>query len=1035
MIPSSPAFRTLKRPRSQPRIHRGDVSSSATSSSDEGDGDMTPKRAATAMATPKRKVVGSMLPVSTGARTRKIQEIQYKGLSVMSPSTGLKPRVKIGDVKDDKVNVCVRVKPTQSSFSKTAYNLTSNSLTLTESHPNVIRRGGKAMGREDEYIYMFDNLIEHPSTTEELYRSNVSPLVDKAMSGFNATVFAYGQTGSGKSYTMTGVPTELGIIPCAVDGVFDAINEELDRAYLLRVSYVEIYNETLRDLLDFDGRSGKPVISSSKGQVYVEPLIEKVVSTPHEIMELLERGNASRKVGQTDWNERSSRSHSVFTITIESRPQTGAGDVRRSRLSLIDLAGSEKAVSDTQRRSEGKHINQSLLALREVINKLSDKKRPHIPYRDSKLTHLLENALGGESNICVICTISADQEHASETLETLKFAGRCSQVETKAKKNILMSDEKALIRAKDKEIEDLKRRLEEVMNDSVSRIATSDGSSQSAIGAELAESVAAMEARKAKLAEQLAKLNAQILTSEAHQPQTVPQRRRISDNYKHLMSPRQGTHDRRAVSSMIRVPEEGEGLISFNANTDPFDVEKTVATLRRTLVVKEGELATVQTQLETLSRSVEEAANKIQTLELQIRDLTDENTALTKANAYLGSELDTRLRDSHEQLETSRNDLLNKVNEKVARIEELEMIISELRSSRQQLVMADQDEIEKLQRRLNAVQSEAESMKADHAAHLANLNQEIADRLEKSRVAHEAATAQALDTEARLTSARGDYDRLGSDYKTLELRAAESQTKYDALRERYDQEIEVLQLRIVEKDEQLKTDSKTISNLTLDNAGLQRALDKAREETLQARRGHLSSASEPRLANLDLIESLRTQAIRQTSTGNEDNRLRTMEREEIDRLEKIVELQKGLIDEQREKIKYWADAMEKQKKIVEMLTGEEIDTSTFKSITSPSSRSTKGSGGGLKSSLPSTFTAFNLALPSAPTPLPAHPAQQSNSSARKGRRITIEHDIETLGESHKVNMTKSRFDIPGELPPSPSKPSLYTTPSKLRRMG
>lgn len=169
-------------------------------------------------------------------------------------------------------------------------------------------------------------------------------------------------------------------------------------------------------------------------------MVEEIVSTPKDVVDLLDKGNTNRKTGATDWNERSSRSHAVFTIVIESRPRESEGEdeIRVSRLTLIDLAGSEKAVSDIERRGEGKHINQSLLALREVVHKLTEKgKRGHIPYRNSKLTHLLENVLGGDSNICVICTMSADEQHCPETLETLKFAGRCSQVETKAQKNIV----------------------------------------------------------------------------------------------------------------------------------------------------------------------------------------------------------------------------------------------------------------------------------------------------------------------------------------------------------------------------------------------------------------------------------------------------------------------------------------------------------------------------------------------------------------------------------------------------------------------
>ena len=426
-----------------------------------------------------------------------------------------------------------------------------------------------------------------------------------------------------------------------------------------------------------------------------------------------------------------------------------------------------------------------------------------------------------------------------------------------------------------------------------------------------------MEARKAKLAQQLAKLNAEILTSELHAPQ-LPKRRRISDNYRHLMSPKQGTHDRRAVSSMVRVPEDVE-MMSSNAEADvgltsrhllilqPFDNEKTIATLRRTLVAKEEELASIRNELVALSKALAEVKNQLQAQDKRSSDLSADNDSLTKANQRLQVEIDTRLRDSHEQMESSRAHLLSTVTEKVAKIEELEKVIGELRSSREQLVMDDQDEIEKLKREVEAVQKAMETLRSDHAAHVERLNKEIAERLEKSQASGETASARALDMEARLTAARGDYDRLGLDYKALEKRSEEDRAARDAVFQELVADRDGLKSMVLRKDEDLKTAQETITNLTIDNAGLRRELDRAKEEAMQARRGHLSSASEPRLANLDLMDTLRTQAIRNTSTGSEDRRLKTMERDEIERLEKIVELQKGMIDEQREKIKYWAD--------------------------------------------------------------------------------------------------------------------------------
>ncbi|OWZ51163.1 centromeric protein E [Cryptococcus neoformans c45] len=769
MAPSTTSPSKLPKSRSKNRIHRGDVESTESSDSEE-----IPRNHA---GTPKRKVINTgPVSMSSNNKAKKREtlaerlaaaaagNVNAKVKNSSSVNDGLKAsnstsalttasastsaiaqtppaqarttmlipstmpvqrtsRPSSGSTSSDKVVVCVRIKPTQSSFSSMAYEITSTSLTLSDNHPKVKQRGGKA-GREDTYTYTFDKLLEYPSTTPELYVDKVAPLIDKAMNGFNSTVFAYGQTGSGKSFTMTGIPTELGIIPCAVDGVFDAITEEPERAFLLRVSYIEIYNETLRDLLNF--KKGplrdyeKPSIHTSKGKVYVEPLVEEIVSTPEDVMELLEKGNAQRRIGATDWNERSSRSHCVFTIVIESRPRDGDGDedIRLSRLNLIDLAGSEKAVSDSERRGEGKHINQSLLALREVINKLTEKaKASHIPYRNSKLTHLLENALGGDSNICVICTLSAEEEHCGETLETLKFAGRCSQVKTNAKKNILPASERALIRAKDQEIEELRARLMGLTNSRSSKMEPDTDQVT-----DLAESVAAMEARKAKLTAQLAKLNSEILTSELpRHPSTImgtpmsppkPKRRRISD-FSAIMSVGSdriglgmGTPkkvDRRAVSGLTRVQEEEDapgtiGRLSAGGNNGApnFDHDIALATLRKSLTQKEEELSLANRNLASaLSR-----ASQLSKRDERIAALTTELSTALKSLCALRATLqptETDLRDRDSQLEATRADLAATMEDKTTKIDELEGEVLELRKSREELVIEDEGRLQEVQ--------------------------------------------------------------------------------------------------------------------------------------------------------------------------------------------------------------------------------------------------------------------------------------------------------------------------------------------------
>lgn len=298
------------------------------------------------------------------------------------------------------------------------------------------------------------------------------------MEGYHGTVFAYGMTGTGKTFSMQGTATNPGVIPLAITDIFSYIRETPHREFLLRVSYLEIYNEKIHDLLagPIVGANGQPgaqeeikLREDSKRGVYATPLKEEIVQSPTQLLRVIARGDNARRVAGTQFNARSSRSHAVVQIVVESRERgaTGSlkdskrtpitpGGVRVSTLSLIDLAGSEKAADNKERRTEGSHINKSLLTLGTVIARLSgDKDKPtsdkdkaskekHLPYRDSKLTRLLQPALSGGSLVSILCTIqigasgsiAATATHIGETLSTLKFASR-------AKNNIVSHAKKA----------------------------------------------------------------------------------------------------------------------------------------------------------------------------------------------------------------------------------------------------------------------------------------------------------------------------------------------------------------------------------------------------------------------------------------------------------------------------------------------------------------------------------------------------------------------------------------------------------------
>ncbi|ORY94543.1 kinesin motor domain-domain-containing protein [Syncephalastrum racemosum] len=226
-----------------------------------------------------------------------------------------------------------------------------------------------------------------------------------------------------------------GVIPRAVDDVFAFIEQDLDRReYMLRVSYLEIYNEQIRDLLSCNPSHENLKVVEQDSRMVVQGLIEEKVATRAEVLAIIKRGENNRHVGATDYNAHSSRSHAIFQMVVESRSKS-RNVVRISQLNLIDLAGSEKATTDKNRLTEGRYINRSLLTLGNVIASLTNKKRrnTHVPYRDSILTRVLQTALSGNARISVICTVNPTTACKDESMNTLRFAQHAKQVQTSAK--------------------------------------------------------------------------------------------------------------------------------------------------------------------------------------------------------------------------------------------------------------------------------------------------------------------------------------------------------------------------------------------------------------------------------------------------------------------------------------------------------------------------------------------------------------------------------------------------------------------------
>ncbi|KHN98107.1 kinesin [Metarhizium album ARSEF 1941] len=293
--------------------------------------------------------------------------------------------------------------------------------------------------------FTFDRVFDMSCKQQDIFDFSIRPTVDDILNGYNGTVFAYGQTGAGKSYTMMGTNIDdeegRGVIPRIVEQIFASIMSSPSTIeYTVRVSYMEIYMERIRDLLA-PQNDNLPVHEEKNRGVYVKGLLEIYVSSVLEVYEVMRRGGNARAVAATNMNQESSRSHSIFVITVTQK-NVETGSAKSGQLFLVDLAGSEKVGktgASGQTLEEAKKINKSLSALGMVINALTDGKSSHVPYRDSKLTRILQESLGGNSRTTLIINCSPSSYNDAETLSTLRFGTRAKSIKNKAKVNAELS--------------------------------------------------------------------------------------------------------------------------------------------------------------------------------------------------------------------------------------------------------------------------------------------------------------------------------------------------------------------------------------------------------------------------------------------------------------------------------------------------------------------------------------------------------------------------------------------------------------------
>ncbi|KAJ3066811.1 Kinesin-like protein kif9 [Podochytrium sp. JEL0797] len=340
--------------------------------------------------------------------------------------------------------------------------------------------GGFINNQQENWDFKFDGIL-HNVSQEKVYDECGHGIVKAMMDGYHGTIMAYGQTGAGKTFTMTGATENYkhrGLIPRAISHVFKEVSERPQMACTIRISYLEIYNEQILDLLAgnvLDGGGVEEGVSlavvedNKSGISYVKGLSTPIANSEEEALNLLFEGETNRSIAQHQLNKLSTRSHCIFTVYLEARSRVESLErVVSSKLNLVDLAGSER-ISKTHTvgvsLKEAMYINKSLTFLEQVILALSQKKpRTHIPYRQSKLTHVLRTSLGGSCNTLLIANIWGESLHIEETISTLRFATRMMCVANTPVVNVQV-DPAAVIRRLEREVRELKQEL--AMHDSL----------------------------------------------------------------------------------------------------------------------------------------------------------------------------------------------------------------------------------------------------------------------------------------------------------------------------------------------------------------------------------------------------------------------------------------------------------------------------------------------------------------------------------------------------------------------------------------
>lgn len=557
---------------------------------------------------------------------------------------------------EDNIRVVCRFRPLNTMEEKAG----SKFIAKFPNDDNCVSIGGK--------VYVFDRVLKPNVTQEQVYGAAAKSIVKDVLTGFNGTIFAYGQTSSGKTHTMEGVIGDgalQGIIPRIVNDIFNHIySMEENLEFHIKVSYFEIYMDKIRDLLD-PSKVNLAVHEDKNHSVYVKGATERFVSSPEEVLEVIEEGKANRHIAVTNMNEHSSRSHSVFLINVKQENLENQKKLS-GKLYLVDLAGSEK-VSKTGAEGtvldEAKNINKSLSALGNVIAALADGNKTHIPYRDSKLTRILQESLGGNAKTTVVICASPASFNEAETKTTLEFGKRAKTVKNVVAVNMELTAEewkKRYEKERDRNGK-MKARIEKLEEELRKWRAGQEVSADDQLNlvAEMEESMTASTMGMPAAPALLDKPTAQLSLTQSHI--SLEDRTKLEEERERLYSMLDSKDDEIQEQSQLveKLKEqmlEQEDLIS-STRRDYENLTKEMSKIQTENDSAKDEVKDVLQALEELAVNYDQKSQEAETKNREYNTISDELTQKQTTLNNISSELST-LKDSSSHQKKRVNEML-----------------------------------------------------------------------------------------------------------------------------------------------------------------------------------------------------------------------------------------------------------------------------------------------------------------------------------------------------------------------------------------